>query len=216
MTRTIRLLSLVAHSACAKLGVTIGAGDYNDRSTRDLLAQRGDLRRVVTQLSDRARAQIDAGDTTAAERTVDESEAVKAILDRVQRQLDNAAALGDIDTGDGEFVTVAGERRRILRNIADIRRHYASADRNARQASSSALASGGDMSLADFMRGVANLPTTADVRNALSVGTDSAGGFSVPSLVMPQIMEAMVPASACSRLVLASCRWTLAPSSSPR
>ncbi|MCU0928809.1 MAG: phage major capsid protein [Burkholderiaceae bacterium] len=187
---------LNARASLAKLGVNLDAiGDFNDASTRDLLNLRNDLRRSLSTLNDRARAQIDAGDNAAAERTVDEIDSIKAILDRTQRQLDNQAVLSDVESGDGEFVTVNGQRTRILRNIADIRRHYASQNSGGRQSMASPMQSSGDMTLADFMRGVANLPTTADVRAALSVGTDSAGGFSVPSLVMPQIMEALVPAS---------------------
>ena len=49
--------------------------------------------------------------------------------------------------------------------------------------------------LADFFRGVAGQKTTTAVRNALSVGTDTAGGYSVPSPVMPSILEALAPVS---------------------
>ncbi len=54
--------------------------------------------------------------------------------------------------------------------------------------------------LADFVRGVAGLEikdhgTRQAVQNALSVGTDSAGGFSVPSIIIPGLLEALVPAS---------------------
>ncbi len=54
----------------------------------------------------------------------------------------------------------------------------------------------GDITLSAFFRGVANLPTTASVRNALSEGTNSAGGFSVPNILMPGILGALVPNSA--------------------
>jgi HK97 family phage major capsid protein len=49
--------------------------------------------------------------------------------------------------------------------------------------------------LADFMRGIADMSTTHAVRNALSEGTDTAGGYLVPTFVMPQILEALVPMS---------------------
>lgn len=53
----------------------------------------------------------------------------------------------------------------------------------------------GELNIADFLRGVANLKTTPAVRNALSVGTDTAGGFTVPSRLMPGILNALVPVS---------------------
>jgi HK97 family phage major capsid protein len=53
----------------------------------------------------------------------------------------------------------------------------------------------GDLSLADFVRGVARMKTTEAVTRALSVGTDTAGGFTVPTVLMPEIFQALVPRS---------------------
>ncbi|KVC74785.1 hypothetical protein WI73_06360 [Burkholderia ubonensis] len=50
--------------------------------------------------------------------------------------------------------------------------------------------------LADFMRGVAGMKTTEAVKASLSAGTDTAGGYAVPSVVMPSILDAMVDQSA--------------------
>ncbi len=52
------------------------------------------------------------------------------------------------------------------------------------------------VSVTDFMRGVAGMSATPAVRAALSVGTNTAGGFSVPSQTMPAILAALTPASA--------------------
>ena len=80
-----------------------------------------------------------------------------------------------------------GQDVRILRNAADFRAHYEGLEQPLR---------GQDApKLGDFLRGVAGMRTTTAVQNALSVGTDSAGGYNVPSLVMPGILEALVPAS---------------------
>lgn len=49
--------------------------------------------------------------------------------------------------------------------------------------------------LSEFMRGVAGMKTSESAIKALSEGTDSAGGYSVPNIVMPRILDAMVPAS---------------------
>lgn len=73
---------------------------------------------------------------------------------------------------------------KVLRSQADFDRHY-KADAHI----------GADFGIADFLRGVANLPTVEAVRNALSVGTNTSGGYGVPSLVMPQILGALAPAS---------------------
>ncbi|HEU4459701.1 MAG TPA: phage major capsid protein [Methylibium sp.] len=52
-----------------------------------------------------------------------------------------------------------------------------------------------DMSLTDFVRGIAGLPTVDSVKAALTVGTDTAGGHMVPSILMPRVLEALVPVS---------------------
>jgi HK97 family phage major capsid protein len=73
---------------------------------------------------------------------------------------------------------------KVLRNVQQIRAHYA--DRGGRQAG---------LGLADFMRGVAGMRTTELATRALAVGTDSAGGFAVPTVLLGGILEALAPAS---------------------
>lgn len=93
------------------------------------------------------------------------------------------AAVPDWKNQDGGDV-------KVLRNSADIRAHY-----NAM--SNSATRPGEDtIRIDDFMRGVAGMKSTASVHAALSTGTDSTGGYLIPSVVMPGILDALVPASA--------------------
>lgn len=75
-----------------------------------------------------------------------------------------------------------------MRNAADFNRHYKADEQFDRHDE-------GEIGIADFLRGVANMTTTPAVKNALSVGTDTAGGFSVPSRLMPGILAALVPVS---------------------
>ena len=76
---------------------------------------------------------------------------------------------------------------RVLRNVADIRAHY--------RADGAPSAPDDRIDLVNFFRGVAGLKTTPAVKNALSEGTSSAGGYAVPSIIMPNILEALHPAS---------------------
>ncbi len=77
---------------------------------------------------------------------------------------------------------------KALRNAADFSKHYKTEDSNNNDHV-------GEMSIADFLRGVANLRTMPEVQNALSTGTDTAGGFAVPSRLMPGILSALTPVS---------------------
>lgn len=51
------------------------------------------------------------------------------------------------------------------------------------------------LDLANFVRGVANMKTSEGVRNALTEGTNTAGGYTVPSILLPGILGALAPAS---------------------
>lgn len=50
-------------------------------------------------------------------------------------------------------------------------------------------------SMSEFMRGVAGMRITEPVRNSLLIGTDTAGGFTLPSYLQLQMLQAMVPSS---------------------
>lgn len=78
------------------------------------------------------------------------------------------------------------QNNQVLRNAADFERHYDSRAKTSDEE---------QFTIHDFLRGVANVNTRPEVRNALSVGTDAAGGFSVPSRLMPGILSAMAPVS---------------------
>ena len=73
------------------------------------------------------------------------------------------------------------EGMKVLRNAQDFRDHYQRAE--------------SPIALSAFMRGVAKMKTTTEATRALSVGTDTAGGYAVPHVVMPEILAALVPAS---------------------
>lgn len=81
-----------------------------------------------------------------------------------------------------------GTPLKALHSAADIRSHYAAKNRIHGNGSA-------PFALDDFVRGVAGMNSTEAVRAALSTGTDAAGGFALPSVVMPGILEALVPAS---------------------
>ncbi len=53
-----------------------------------------------------------------------------------------------------------------------------------------------DATIAELLRGVAGMRYTSEsIKNTLTVGTDAAGGFTVPTSVLQRVLEALVPAS---------------------
>jgi len=148
-----------------------------------------DLRDERAQLTD----QVEAVNTKFSGRPLprDEAAQMDAKLTRIEDiDVDIRAEMGHArtaaDVADLDSIKVNGSGVKIMRTAKDFRAHY-------RQDSRGADAS---MSFTDVMRGIAGLPTTEGVRAALSVGTAADGGHLVPAIVMPQVLEALTPASA--------------------
>jgi HK97 family phage major capsid protein len=128
-----------------------------------------------------------AGAFAAFQKTADARAA--ELLDRIEELESRRAAPGR--TGPGATAplpettdtlrTADGERVEVLRKGSDFTKHYPTNSEG--------------LTLADLMRGVARMKTSESATNALSVGTGSAGGYAVPTVLMPGILEALVPAS---------------------
>lgn len=92
---------------------------------------------------------------------------------------------------------VEGGEMSVLRADSDFERHYLERPVGAeKRGAQRPTFTGPAPTMAQFIRGVAGMETTPEVRAALSVGTNAAGGYAVPDILMPQILQAMVPSSA--------------------
>lgn len=144
------------------------------------------LREERTDLADQAAAlnskytdkRMPAAESGKLETMLDRIEEIDREIRRETRQ---AQAAGDA----ADALRVNGADVRIMRNAADFRAHYHQGIRSSAE----------PFTFADFMRGVAGMPTTEGVRAALSEGTAADGGHLVPSVVMPRVLEALAPAS---------------------
>lgn len=107
------------------------------------------------------------------------AEAIKAEIQALQGNMQGLLDRpGNHDGGDVK----------VLRNSKDIRAHYGVTNHSTRP--------GEEIRIDDFLRGVAGMKTTQAVQAALSTGTDTSGGYMLPRVVMPGILEALMPASA--------------------
>jgi HK97 family phage major capsid protein len=52
-----------------------------------------------------------------------------------------------------------------------------------------------EFGIGEFLRGIAGLRTTDAIRNALSIGTDAAGGYALPAFLQLEMLESLVPVS---------------------
>lgn len=111
-----------------------------------------------------------------------------ARLAAVEQQLDASALQGAAQQMNGSAAVQAAAPAlgpKALRTYADFRAHF----------EPKGVEAGAQVGVTDFLRGVAGMKTSDAVMAALSVGTNTAGGYSVPAQTMPQILSALVPAS---------------------
>ncbi len=94
-----------------------------------------------------------------------------------------ASALNADDTE--HWVTEEGVRLPVMRKGCDFKAFYPKAENRGQPA----------ITISDFLRGIAGQRMTEGVKNALSEGSGSSGGFAVPTELMPNILQALVPAS---------------------
>lgn len=111
-----------------------------------------------------------------------------ARLGAIEQQLDDnvlRASAHQMNIGAAAQVAAPALGPKVLRTYADFRAHF----------EPKGVEAGAQVSVTDFLRGVAGMQTTEAVHAALSIGTNTAGGYSVPAQTMPQILSALVPAS---------------------
>lgn len=166
-------------SLCAKAGLpeaaTIKASGIN-YSNNDAHNARKTMRRAINTLT----AKMDVKDYDG-ETTIALLHAGKVI----------AGLSEGIDYFENKGQTKSASNMKVMRNSADFAKHYGTSEQfnNGRDED-------GEIGVADFFRGVAGMTTTSAVKNALAIGTDTAGGFTVPSRLMPGILGALAPVSA--------------------
>lgn len=199
-----RKAAFTAHAELGKLGVSIEEPATDkplDQLPRaEALAYRSNLRRAANSLLAHARAK--EGNLTdslleAAQWVNNAIALVTAGMDR-QEQMDQTAAnaLGTMSEGE-RLRDTEGRQIGTLLTASDLQNQATIARRlNAMRADGGGFNNGDEqVSLSDFIRGVANMRTSDGVRAALSEGTNTAGGYTVPTVLMPGILNALVPAS---------------------
>jgi HK97 family phage major capsid protein len=117
-------------------------------------------------------------------------EAKNAEVEALRRQMEDLEAKsrrpGFKAIGADAVDAAATSDLKCLRTPDEIKSHYGSKAKEAGEE---------EVNLAEFLRGVSSMKTTPATHKALSVGTSSAGGYTVPNLLQSSILQALVPAS---------------------
>lgn len=189
-----------AHSEIGKLGRGF---DFNDEAwgtdRRSLMAKRTELRQIHNELAESMRKLVT--DHPADRWTAKEEQTYQAQMNAMS-YLSSMTTLVEegLDLQDGTYGGASANAGPDLRD-SDGRRVGKvltnSALRNEHSiAANLGVGSSDGLNLADFIRGVANMRSTEAVRNTLSEGTNTAGGYTVPTVLLPGILSALTPASA--------------------
>ena len=171
--------SLAWSVVCAKVGVEAPDVGWSGKNKSAIHESRKAARSALGKIHD---------SIGLREPTEQELNAITYAANSV-RAMDNwlDEVIGGAQTGDAAWRGSDGQAFNVMRTGDDFRAHYRDSGRHAD--------AGERIEIGDFFRGVANMPTTQAVKNALTIGTDTAGGFTVPAVVMPMILEALVPNS---------------------
>lgn len=200
LTLADRKLRIDAAAEVGKLGLKFDFEAGNNASNRsEMLARRADLRRVVNSVSQAARDLLDA--KPAGKWDGDDQKSYDAKLNALTylnteiELISNHIELEDFGNGRASSKHNAPELRDSngVRVGSVLTTEMLASENEIAARLNIAHASGEN--LGDFFRGVAGMKSTEGIRAALSEGTDSAGGYTVPEVLMPRILSALVPAS---------------------
>lgn len=192
---------LAATAELGKLGIKLGDIDR----IKNQKEQRAELRRAINKVQNHAREKPE----NLTDATLEAIECLGArveIIDHQERMDNTAESLMDARRrqagghDDSVLRDQSGERIGVLLSNADLRDVGKIAGKLGRKEPRAFDYSGDDDGesggLAAFFRGIAGGRTTEAIRASLSEGTDSQGGYAVPSWLLPGILNALVPASA--------------------
>lgn len=164
----------------AKMGVQFDCGD----SRGDVAAHRADLRRVVNAVRDRQRPRIDNYSNL--------SDKDKAAFERDTQLFDALQAMIEIDNMTLELQDHAGgaDSSSPARNWKGRNGELRVLGKRDRMASTHGHA-GGNFGFGEYVAAMVTGTNRPDIRAALTEGTDSAGGYTVPTHLMSELIDAM-------------------------
>jgi len=175
-TLTARLTLIEANKA----GVSFHNGDMAKLTRSELLEERNKARRLANVFSEKATTALDKGENADADKYLKHAEEVSrwAALADQQMTLNDIAAEHSRGGRDNQFRAASGKSIQVLNkndSFADLQPF----DRRA------------DFGFGEFVAAMVRGTDRGDIRNALSEGTDSAGGYTVPRFLMGQIIDRM-------------------------
>jgi HK97 family phage major capsid protein len=185
---------ITATAELGKLGIQLKDID----AIEDPKAERAELRRAINALLNHARSKPENLTDSVLDAVECLSSRVEIIdhQERMDQTAEDNMAGGRAAAGgesDGTLRDQEGKRIGVLLPNATLRDAGAVAKRLGHDRQAFDGKERGDLSA--FFRGIAGGRTTEAIQASLSEGTDSQGGYAVPTWLLPGILSALVPAS---------------------
>jgi HK97 family phage major capsid protein len=164
----------------AKIGLSLSK--EQEPTKRELLKDRNSLREAINSNARRAQEFAESNKIPEYEDCLENVLALKAMVERAERLLD----LMEVDDSRAQARGRTGNKGNTgsdVRALAPTERLSAMANRDEPLS--------GKYGFGDFVRAMVLGTNNPDIRNSLSEGTDSAGGATVPTYLMREVIDAM-------------------------
>lgn len=195
-----RKKAVTAKAELGKLGITLSEPRDvapNQLPRAEALTRRAELRRASNSLMEHGKAKPE----NLTDDLVDAIDFINAEISLISNGLDLNEAAGtryEASDSDSEIRDRSGQRIGTMLANSDLRDVGKLAKKLGTGRGGGAYDTyddNGPIGIGDFFRGVAGMRAPDGIRNALSEGTDASGGYTVPSVLLPGILNALVPAS---------------------
>jgi HK97 family phage major capsid protein len=178
---TFKLATIEAQKA----GVVIANKSWYEMTKSELLATRNDSRRLTNQLTEKVHDLIGKDDAEADRllKIANETSRWAARADR-QLMLNEVAKAHEQEGRNSQMRSAGGKAIPIL-------------DRSQSFASLQPYDRSAEFGFGEFVAAMVRGTERGDIRNALSEGTDSAGGYTVPRVLMGDLIDRMRAKTVC-------------------
>lgn len=162
----------------SKMGVSLDCGD----SRGDIIEHRGNMRRVVNGVRDRMMSLVNSGKPL--------SDKDKEAYDRDMKLINTLQAVIEIDNIEIDNMDIAEDRSSSPSNWKGRNGEFRVLGKKDRMASAHGR-SVGNFGFGEYVSAMVTGTNSPEIRAALTEGTDSAGGYTVPDHLMGQLIDAM-------------------------
>jgi len=187
-------ISVLARAELAKEGVTLNTNldGLSPKEKRNVLfKERNEFRRVANKISDRTiqlvnKAQDEKGWSNEQDQDYKTNMEVIEHIGALVRRVDSLIAATDHEINHDSLSTNSETNSKILKpnqsfNSKGSSSSFSSADRINET----------NFGFGEYVRAMVSGTTKPEIRNALTEGTDSAGGFTVPDILTTQLIDRM-------------------------